>query len=80
MYKIGCKNCDAIYIGKKGNALEKRLKEHRYTVNKRKQPTGLAEHCFVDDQNFIDVNIIFLHFVDQEKCWKYTKINRVYEQ
>lgn len=54
VHKILCKDCNAIYIGKSDRAVEKRLKEHRYTVNYSKQSTGMAEHWFVNDHDLIE--------------------------
>lgn len=61
VYKINCKDCEAVYIGQTGRSLEKRLKEHRNSIINNIKNTGISTHC-IDNNHFIDsANIQLLH-------------------
>jgi predicted GIY-YIG superfamily endonuclease len=61
VYKINCKDCEAVYIGQTGRSLEKRLKEHRNSIINNNKNTGIATHR-IDNNHFIDSgNIQLLH-------------------
>lgn len=57
IYSIGCKDCDAVYIGQTRRRIETRTKEHvRHTKHKNPEGSSVAEHM-------IDLG----HSIDEEK-------------
>lgn len=46
---------------------KKNFKEHRCSINKRKQSADLSEHCLVNDYDFIENDTKVVHFEEQDK-------------
>ena len=47
VYQIGCKDCEATYVGQTGRHLKVRLKEHSKALEKGNiMNSGVAEHAF----------------------------------
>jgi len=40
VYKISCKNCDAIYVGRTKRKLNTRISEHRNQINRKSTNTS----------------------------------------
>jgi hypothetical protein len=53
IYKIGCKNCDASYVGQTKRQLQTRLKEHKSNIKLDKtKHTVVSEHSVKFDHTF----------------------------
>lgn len=61
VYKLSCKDCDAIYIGQTGRNIKKRIDEHKKSIIYSKNSTGMAAHC-IQQNHFINLeNVKLLH-------------------
>ena len=72
VYKIECKDCSSVYIGQTGKTLEKRVKQHKYSVRTGQSNNAIFNHIFNNDhrmnwdcakfifktKNFIERNVI----------------------
>lgn len=67
MYDLHCNECEAIYIGKSVRSIKTRLKEYIYTTDKNIKATDFAEHCTVNDHDFIEEDAKILHFQNFSK-------------
>lgn len=46
VYEIPCLDCNSKYIGETGRILEKRIKEHQYTVKRKDEKNGISVHAW----------------------------------
>lgn len=61
VYELKCADCEALYIGQTGRAVQVRIKEHKSSILNNKKCTGLADHC-ITNNHFIDTtNCTLLH-------------------
>ena len=51
VHKIPCNNCDRFYVGQTGKHLEKRIKQHKYSVRSGQESSAIF--CHVRDKNHI---------------------------
>lgn len=51
VYQIQCDDCDAIYIGQTGRNFNTRLKEHKTSILKNQNKTGIADHCITNNHS-----------------------------
>ena len=49
VYKIPCRECDAVYIGETRRSLQKRITEHKYAVKTNNWKNGIAVHAWDND-------------------------------
>ena len=58
VYQIGCKDCDASYVGQTGRHLRERLKEHNTALEKGNiVNSGVAEHAYEAHHNIDMANV-----------------------
>ena len=48
MYEVPCKDCESLYFGDTGIAMEKRLAEHKNVVKKYDTSNGTAVHSWAN--------------------------------
>ena len=46
VYKVPCRDCETCYIGETGRSLQKRITEHKYSVNNNDRKNGIAVHAW----------------------------------
>lgn len=74
VYEIKCANCDAIYIGQTGRSLNKRIMEHKKSIQNNKNVTGFSIHC-IENNHCIDPNYAkLLHFEPKGNRLNYLEI------
>jgi len=63
VYKIECRDCDAVYIGQPGRALEERVAEHDSAVNAVNPPeSAFARHIIATGHNKSGKTVSLLHY------------------
>ena len=68
VYQIGCKDCDATYIGHTSKNLKDRVKQHRTATDKGKTiDSGVAEHAWTKHHVIDWQNVKVLDQESQEK-------------
>jgi len=61
VYKISCKNCDAIYVGQTKRKLNIRISEHRNRINRKSTNiTVITEHRLRHNHDFDWLNVKIL--------------------
>lgn len=66
VYKIGCQDCDSIYIGQTSQLLKNRSSQHRNCVKNRDSKSALANHV-IDTGHTIDFNNIKILDIEPHK-------------
>ena len=72
IYKIGCQNCEAIYIGETGQTLSKRIMQHKADVRQRKKTNAMFMHLKLNRRHKIDWE--GTRIIDRERRWDNRKI------
>lgn len=70
IYEIDC-GCKEKYVGETGNLLNKRIKQHKYSVNTMDMKNGVAAHRLNCEKN---INWDEIKLLTQERSWWKRKI------
>ena len=67
MYKVKCRDCEAVYIGQTGRKINKRIKEHCHSILNNVKNTAISTHC-MENNHFLDTdNVKLLHTENKGK-------------
>ena len=67
VYKLGCGDCNACYVGETGRQVEDRMAEHQRDINNRKITSKVFEHVNNTGHNFDFENVSILDKCNHKK-------------